>query len=225
MLLDTLPDSKKQAQPKLTLDTLLKNKKPLAKEARYYLDTSRQEGKSKDTITLYGIVLRDYLNYNLAVNPDAHDIRNFLISLQDRKLKPSSVHVYYRTLKAFFNFLVREEILTRSPMVNIKAPKLPKVIIHPFSLEDIKRMLVVCGGRRFYDVRSRALILVFLDTGVRLFDMSGMKRSDYNANTGMIRVMGKGGKERVVPVGRNTQRALARYLFMRDDDLRCLVAD
>lgn len=223
MAVDTLPDSNYQARLRLSLETLLYNKKPLAKEAVFYINTCRQEGKSARTIELYTLILRDFIDYNNHLRPTANDIREFLLYQHDRGVKPSTVHIYYRTLKSFFNWLVREEIFTRSPMVNVKAPKLPKVVIMPFTLDDIKRMLVVCQGKRFVDVRNTAIIKVYLDTGVRLFEMAGMNRADVNEHTGVVRIrLGKGQKDRIVQIGSLTQKALSRYLYMRDDDLPAL---
>lgn len=95
----------------------------------------------------------------------------------------------------------------------------PKVVV-PFSNEDISRMLAVCNydyehNAKFLGSRNRAMLLVLLDTGIRLSELVSMKVRDINSDTGYIRVLGKGSRERVVRIGKVAQRALWRYLMCR----------
>jgi integrase/recombinase XerC len=145
-------------------------------------------------------------------------IRIFLLLLHNR-IKASSVHDYYGCVNRFFNWLVEENILEHSPMERMHPPRVPKQVIQPFSLDDIKRMLVVLGDDSFRGYRNRALILTFLDTGLRLSELASIMLSDIDFDNGIVKVMGKGRKERFVRVGKETQKAILRYLLQRKDKL------
>jgi site-specific recombinase XerD len=188
-----------------------------------YLIACKVEGKSPRTIGTYSMVLGSFLcnrtNGKQPVSPAS--IRAYLLSLQER-LKPVSLHIYHRSLKTFFNWLVMEGFLEENPMWNMKAPKVPKPTIKPFTETDIHNLLLLCSGGRFLDFRNRAIILVFLDTGLRLGEMARIQNDDVDFSHETITVMGKGAKERVVRIGKGAQKALLKYLLLRDDKHPCL---
>jgi len=146
----------------------------------------------------------------------ANHIRVFLLLLHDR-IKPSSVHDYYGCINRFFNWLVVEGILEQSPIARMRPPRVPRQVIQPFSQDDIRRMLVVLGDNSFLGYRNRAIILAFLDTGLRLSELANIKLNDVDFDNGIIKVLGKGRKERFVRVGKGTQKAILRYLLQRGD--------
>jgi len=148
-------------------------------------------------------------------------IRVFLLVLRER-IKASSVHDYYGCVCRFFNWLVEEGILEHSPFERMRPPRIPKEIIQPFSQEDIRRMLVVLSEDGFRGLRNRAIILTFLDTGVRLSELVAMQINDIDFDNGIIKVLGKGRKERFVRIGKETQKVVLRYLLARKDKLACL---
>ena len=148
----------------------------------------------------------------------ASDIRLFLAQLQDRGNCPQSIHDYYRAVRRFFNWLVAEQLLAANPMGNLKPPKVPHKTIRPFTKEEIERLLLMCDLGRFVDIRNRALILLFLDTGLRLREMADIQLADIDLKREVIKVMGKGAKERVVRISTPTQRAVIAYLRQRTDD-------
>jgi len=151
-------------------------------------------------------------------------VRVFLLLLQDR-IKASSVHDYYGCVNRFFNWLVEESVLVHSPMERMRPPRVPKQIIQPFSQEDIRRMLVVLSEDGFRGIRNRAIILTFLDTGLRLSELAGIRLGDIDFDNGIIKVMGKGRKERFVRVGKEAQKAILRYLLLRRDKRPALWVD
>jgi site-specific recombinase XerD len=110
-------------------------------------------------------------------------------------------------------------------MAKIKVAKQQPKVITPYTTEEIKRMLAVCDydyghNAKFLGSRNQAIILVLLDTGVRLSELAGMRYGDIDNKTGHIKVLGKGNKERVVRVGKTTQKALWRYLVYRPQNGR-----
>lgn len=151
---------------------------------------------------------------------NANHVRFFLLAVQQR-CKPVSVHDYYGTIKRFFNWLVEEEIIEQNPMVRMHPPKVPKELVKPFNPQDIGNLLALCDGS-FLGARNRAIILTFLDTGLRLSELASIQLQDMHLDQETIVVMGKGAKERMVRIGKETQKAILKYLLQRKDDLPCL---
>jgi integrase/recombinase XerC len=222
MVVERLPTDELYAQLHIPLDSLLSSK-PLYKEALHYLVACKVENKSKKTLGAYAYVLNYFLDFNLSPKPTKNDIRAFLLAMQERitaKGKPASIytqHMFHRTLKTFFTWLVNENIWEHSPMEGMKAPKLPKLVITPLNKDDMRGLLVVTSGQRFVDLRNRALIWMYYDTGVRLAEMAGMQLTDIDMNNETVKVRGKGDKERIVRMGKVTQKALLTYLMVRED--------
>ena len=154
-------------------------------------------------------------------NITAQQIRLFLLKLRETN-SPVSVGDYYKAIKRFFNWLVEEGLIEKTPMQNIKPPKKEEKIIRPFSQQDIDNLLLLCSGNRFVDLRNKAIILMFLDTGLRLSELAKIQRTDLNSECEIIKVMGKGAKERVVRIGKTAQKALLRYLLNRQDAYPCV---
>ncbi len=127
-------------------------------------------------------------------------VRMFLLKLQER-CSPISVHDYYGCIKRFFNWLVSEGISPTNPMATMRSPRVPQRIIRPFSSDHIRDMLLLCDESKFLGVRNRAIILAFVDTGLRLSELAGIQLKDIDFDRGLIKVMGKGSKERVVGIG------------------------
>lgn len=118
--------------------------------------------------------------------------------------------------------MVEEETLKQSPMSSIRVRKPPDKIIQPFKLDHIRDLLLLCDDSKFLGARNKAVILTFLDTGLRLTELVNIEIKDVDFYHEIIKVMGKGAKERVVRIGKKTQKALLRYLLMRNDGLPCL---
>lgn len=151
---------------------------------------------------------------------NANYIRLFLLWIQQR-CKPISVHGYYGCVCRLFNWLVEEGILKESPMSRMHPPKFPKELIKPFKPEVIGRLLALCNNS-FLGLRNRAIILTFLDTGLRLSELANIQLADIDFDRETVKVMGKGAKERLVRIGKGSQKAILKYVLERNDDLPCL---
>jgi len=228
MIIDLLPYGNLQAQLASAFD-LLPSENELVKQLKHFLIAGKVEGKSRKTTHGYSDLIARFILF--ALNHEfprriqdltASHIRLFLLSLQERGLSPATVNAYYRTLNTYFAWLVTEGYLEKSPLNKIKPPKVPKQVMKPYTLQDIKALLDLCSGNRFLELRNRAIILMFIDTGLRLFELADIQLHHIDLDKETIRVMGKGAKERIVRIGKNTQKALLRYLLVRKDDYPCL---
>ncbi len=137
----------------------------------------------------------------------AAELRAWLLELRER-LAPESIAGYVRGLKAFGNWCAAEEVAAAGGFRGLRRPKVPRRLIAPFSDPELRSLLALA------DERERALALVLLDTGLRLSELASLRVGDVRPD-GTLHVMGKGAKERIVPIGASARRALVRYLATR----------
>jgi site-specific recombinase XerC len=142
------------------------------------------------------------------------DIEGFLVELHER-CTPSTVANRYRALRRFYGWLEEEEEIEVSPMAKIRPPTVPEQPVPVLPDEALQRLLAVCAGKDFEARRDTAIVMVLLDAGPRLAEIAGMRTRDVDFDYDVVRVLGKGGREREIPFGRNAGRALDRYLRAR----------
>ncbi len=147
-----------------------------------------------------------------------HVEAHFAWLLGEGGYKPASAKAWYDGIRQFFAWCEEEGELAdgRNPMRHVKPPKVisqPPDVLHE---EQIRALLATAEGRTFEDRRDAALIWLMYDTGIRLAECAGLSLDDVDiADRREVHVLGKGRKERVVPMGANAARALGRYLRMR----------
>jgi site-specific recombinase XerD len=145
-------------------------------------------------------------------------VEAYFADLLDRGYKATSAKAWYDGIRQFFAWCEEEGEVPegRNPMRHVRPPKVianPPDVLHD---EQIRALLDACDGRTFEDRRDTALIMVMFDTGIRLAECAGLSTSDVDiADRREVHVLGKGRKERTVPIGANAARALGRYLRMR----------
>jgi site-specific recombinase XerD len=208
-----------------------------------FILTQRTDCKSPKTIEYYEGILNRFLWYSEHQDwPDDTRlvtewyIRDFLAYVSGsvnrwgvkgngsessrKKATYSTVHHYYCVLKAFFNWCVREDYISESPLAKVKLANPKLGVVKPYTSQEIIKLLAVCdhdfkNGARFLGSRNRAVVLMLLDTGLRISELAGIKLEDIESERGWIKVKGKGAKERVVRVGATAQKALWRYMVYR----------
>ena len=150
-------------------------------------------------------------------------VRRWLLSLQSRPrpLAPSSLAGRVRTLKAFGTWVASELDLASNPLRAVPLPRVPEQLVPSLRDPEIIALLRASEGSRDPE-RDRAIVLLMLDTGVRVSEAAGLRVGDVDLAEGRCRVFGKGSKERLVPVGRRARKALRTWLShrrgVRDDD-------
>jgi site-specific recombinase XerD len=133
-----------------------------------------------------------------------------------RPVRPRTVRDYHGHLRTFFKWLVREEILTASPMERIDPPISRSDQITPFTTEQVQKLLAAAKKSK-HPKRDEAIMLMLLDTGMRVSELTGLKLADLDLQERRCRVLGKGNKHRSVFFGTSTAKALFNYL--RDEGL------
>jgi len=137
--------------------------------------------------------------------------------------KATTAHNRYRGCQAFFRWAVDEGLVKESPMARTKPPRLPEAPPAILREPELRALLGVCeADKSFAGIRDAALVRIFLDTGARRAEISNLRYdpsdelvNDVDLDQALIRVLGKGRRERVVPIGNKTIRALDRYLRVR----------
>jgi len=199
-----------------------------------YLLCCQTEGKSVRTVDWYRQKLRYFAQFlssrGIAGELDgisAREIRLFIHHLQnevksgannpyrpvqDRPLSPQTVAGYVRTLRAFFSWTVREMILDESPMRQVRTPQVPRRDMPFFTDEEVARLLTAIQSPTPVGQRNYAIVVLLLDTGMRVSELVNMTESGLHLDQGYLTVVGKGDKQRAIPLGRNSRKVLLRYL-------------
>ena len=141
---------------------------------------------------------------------DIHVVRAYLAALT-KSCKKSSVGRKLAALKGFFRYLVATHQIEKDPLLLIHSPKQDKPLPKFLSVDDIFQLLGGIKIKNPLDVRDRAMLEVFYSTGVRVSELVGLSWSDVDFQLGITRVLGKGSKERIVPIGEVALQALRDY--------------
>jgi site-specific recombinase XerD len=200
----------------------------------YFELCNRAEGKSPKTTTWYSENLTRFSGYlqnrhlpDSIEHVDIKLLRDYVLYLLKKhrfedhpsmpaKAEPLStytIHGHVRTLRAFFNWLTREGLIQNNPARDLRPPKVIKRVISTLSDEEIVSIFHTFNLTINSEVRNQTIFMLLLDTGLRIGELVNLKIEDVNLSDGLLKVMGKGKKERIVPIGSNAQRALQRYLF------------
>ena len=181
-----------------------------------YLDYLRFERKLSDnTIKSYLNDLKDFDLYfdGKLVKLEYKDLSKYLDSLE--QLNARSVAHYITVISSFYSFLVDEKIIDENPCSNIIGPKIPKKLPNYLTEEEIDNLLDV-RLITTYDYRNKAMLELLYASGVRITELINLKVSDIDFDNCFIRVVGKGKKERIVPI---TDVAI-KYLMIYLEDYR-----
>jgi integrase/recombinase XerD len=183
-----------------------------------FLDHLRVErGLAKNTIDAYTLDLGKFSAFVEKRGRELNDIRrddivDFLASLYHRKLDSRSVARHLVTLRNFFRFALREGMIKNDPTLNMESPKLRKSLPHFLRFEEVDRLLSSPDTSKPLGKRDRAMLEVLYSSGLRVSELADLRVADMQMEMGCLRCIGKGDKERLVPVGRRALTAVQDYL-------------
>ncbi len=183
-----------------------------------FVQYGRLNGRSPKTIELYKWVSQQ-INNRLSdpILSDLHTVslRAFFSSLFDLGWKPTSISIVHRVLNAFFNWAIQEMIIENNPLDGVPKPKVAKIF--PFMLDDdqVGALLKVCNKSSKTGIRNQLILLLFLDCGLRLNELTQLTIEDISLSQKSLKVMGKGSQERMVFMGSSTTKTMRRWLAMR----------
>jgi site-specific recombinase XerD len=194
-----------------------------------YQNFSVAENKSPRTIEGTIAAVKDFDRF--LGSPDdinkiqAEDLRKYIRYLQSRQkwslhptiskthgqLTPHAIATYTRTIRAFFSWLTREGFLDSNPFQSVKPPKATRKIVTTLTSGEVRQFLETIPRHEAKGYRDLAFFLTLYGTGVRLNELTSLKKVDVNFDSGQFRIMGKGSKERVISMSAHVFKVLLKY--------------
>jgi integrase/recombinase XerD len=197
-----------------------------------YFLCAQTEGKSRNTVDivinsityLYNFLSSNGLSTDVT-HIGAQEMRAFILHLQQKRcfsshpyskvqqrgLSGHTVNTYMRSIRAFWSWLVEEEVIGSNPFSRLKIPKPPRKIMTTFSQSQLESLLDAMNGS-VEGYRDMVIVLTLLDTGLRVNELINLKVENAWLEEGLIKVLGKGNKERLVPLGKQIRKLLWRYI-------------
>jgi site-specific recombinase XerD len=200
------------------------------------------EGRSVRTIGYYRDLLNTFLihakNNNLADVKflSAREVRQFLSwvgsrtceyeigngTKRVRQAKPSTAYPYFRALRRLFNWAIQEGYISFSPLVNIHYKPPTTSIVEGYTRKELQRLIAICDldiktGARFTGIRNKAMLLLFIDSGLRRMEMVNLGLTNLDLENKLVHVVGKGNKPGIAPFSPRTAKNLWKWLLIRKD--------
>lgn len=197
----------------------------LAQLIKHFESFNRSERKSPRTVEWYGYVLEFFHKWLLDSGRatslgglDENVARDFILYLQDRtvngrRLSSHTVANRVRGLRAFFSWLAREGYTETNVLADLRVPKTDNKLIEILTEAEVDRLFRAINADSETGARNTALIALFLDAGLRLTELATLKEQDVHLNERYIKVMGKGSKERMLPLGAKCHRTMLHYYY------------
>ena len=184
-----------------------------------FLDELRRENASPHTLRNYSIDLRDFCAFfDGGAEPDLTALRQWLSSLYERGLAVTSIRRKLASVRTFYQFLLREGAVTSNPAKLLSTPKMPKRLPEVPGAEQTNRLLDdVAAGKleRPFPERDRAVFEILYGCGLRVSELAGLNLTDVDRTERILRVRGKGRKERLVPYGSKAAESIELWLSAR----------
>ncbi|EOS7782525.1 site-specific tyrosine recombinase XerD [Enterococcus hirae] len=182
----------------------------------HYLTIER--GLSLNTRKSYERDLLQYLHYledeqiTSWQDVDRYVVINYLEKMHDEKKAPATVTRMITSLRRFHQFLRQERLTDHDPMQHIDTPKKVQKLPSTLSLTEVERLIETPDTTKNLGIRDRAILEVMYATGMRVSELIGLKLSDLHLSLGLVQTLGKGDKERIIPLGDYAIQWLERYL-------------
>lgn len=173
-----------------------------------------EHGLSRNTLESYR---RDLTQFAVWIGAPLNgvsrlDIERYLLHRHTRRVSPSSTARAMSALRRFYGWAVRERLLTEHPVSGLDAPRLPRGLPKSISEQEVEALLAAAHGDDPLALRDRAMLETLYASGLRVSELVGMRLRQMDMQAGVVQVMGKGGKERLVPLGEVAVLAVERYL-------------
>lgn len=177
----------------------------------FTIDLEYARNYSKNTISSYNsdlLIFNEFISKDLT-KVDTSDIRSFIKYLSDRKEK--TLARYITTLRVFFDFMIKKKYISINPMDGISSPKLSKSLPDVLTISEVDKLLSF-ELKTNYDFRDKCILEMLYSTGLRISELVSLKLENINLDESLIKVMGKGSKERIVPFNETTREYLNKYI-------------
>tara|TARA_B100000963_G_scaffold94047_1_gene80993 strand:+ start:395 stop:1285 length:891 start_codon:yes stop_codon:yes gene_type:complete len=182
-----------------------------------------EKGLSKNTVKAYETDIKGFIkwinknNQQSLLNIKESSVNRYISYLFSLKLKSSSVNRKISSLKSFYLFLLKKKLIRYSPFSEVISPKQEKYLPASMSESEVEKLLNSPDVSKDIEQRDKAMIEMLYATGMRISELVNLKITDIDMNRSVIKVMGKGSKERLIPFGESASEALFNYLKIRKD--------
>jgi integrase/recombinase XerD len=185
--------------------------------ASFLMHVRVEKGLSANTISAYK---RDLQKFNefarkrklTLESVSRDDLVDFLAGLYRQKLESRTVARQLVTLRNFFRFAQIQDLIPEDPSINLESPKIRRNLPGYLRLEEVEKLLEQPDSKTPMGLRDRAMLEVLYSTGLRVSELIGLKVNDLDSKVGCVRCIGKGDKERIVPVGKKALGMVDKYL-------------
>ena len=180
-----------------------------------------EKGLSKNTIQSYESDIYQLYKWNFSKNKKRiseikkFDTSQYISYLFSQNLKSSSVNRKISSLKTFFNFLLKKKLIEANPFADQIMPKKPVSLPKSISEDDVVKLLDAPKEDSLIGIRDRAMLELLYASGVRISELVNIKFSDLDLERNIIKVFGKGSKERLVPFGEDAAQCISAYIDER----------
>ncbi|MEA3489689.1 MAG: site-specific tyrosine recombinase XerD [Candidatus Omnitrophota bacterium] len=181
----------------------------------YFLQVER--GVSDNTVQSYMRDLVKFGGYIRKAKKDLSDVKRedivgFLMYLKDRGLSASTIARNLAALKTFWKFLVAEQVVKENVAAVVETPRTWKHIPDVLNRQEVENLLDAPSSRGWMGIRDKAILELMYAAGLRVSEVKDLKKTNINLEAGFVKCSGKGGKERIVPIGKVAEKAVSRYL-------------
>jgi len=182
-----------------------------------YLSVER--GLAKNTLLAYRRDLDKYIEYlsqkGIKSSPQVNreHVSGFMFDLKKHDMSATTICRNLAAVKMFHRFLVRENLSKEDPTTLVDTPKLWMRIPSVLTQAEIESMIAAASGKGIQQIRDQAILEIFYASGLRVSELSDLKTTSINYEVGFVRAIGKGSKERIIPLGGKAREAVQRYLL------------
>ncbi|PLR99815.1 site-specific tyrosine recombinase XerD [Bacillus sp. T33-2] len=178
-----------------------------------------EKGLSRNTIMAYERDLKSYLKF-LKGSEGVQDLNEvqrlqiiqFLAKLKDEGKSSKTLARHVASIRAFHQFLLRDKAVGHDPTVHIESPQLERSLPKVLSLQEVETLLETPKLKDHFGYRDKAMLEILYATGMRVSELIGLNLGDVHLTMGFVRCIGKGNKERIIPIGKTAAKALEQYL-------------
>jgi integrase/recombinase XerD len=183
----------------------------------YLMHVRVEKGLSVNTISAYKRDLQKFDEFArkrklVLESVGRDDLVDFLAGLYRLKLESRTVARQLVTLRNFFRFAQIQDLIADDPSINLESPKIRRHLPGYLRLEEVEKLLEQPDSGTPIGLRDRAMLEVLYSTGLRVSELIGLRVSDLDSKVGCVRCIGKGDKERIVPVGKKALSMVDKYL-------------
>jgi integrase/recombinase XerC len=196
----------------------------LIKKFLIYLETEKNlsnntiEAYETDLIQFHNFLVSVFENKNYSIaDVDRRIIRDYLGNLLLNSFKKKSISRKIAAIRSFFKYLTKKKYLPKNPAMNIILPKIEKSLPVVYDVKSMNKMMELPDTGDLHGIRDLAILELFYGTGIRESELINLDLPDVDIFNGLVKVMGKGSKERIVPLGGKAGEALQKYLRVRND--------